>query len=257
MIKEYFRPESIEEAIKLLTGSEKSLSPLGGGTSISRNRDDFDGVVDLQSAGMDQIKTEEQHIQVGAMVRLDALLGHEGVQPEIQRAVGIDASQNIRNMASLGGWLVSSGGRSITTTVLLALDTTLTWEPGSKQIQIGDWLPLRKIESPGVLMTEVKWRKGLHLSFEYVARSPKDKPILIVAAAQWGSGRTRIALGGYGESPILAMDGPESQGADVACRDAYAEADDEWATSQYRRNVAAKLALRCMNRIDAMKESEV
>jgi CO/xanthine dehydrogenase FAD-binding subunit len=78
-----------------------------------------------------------------------------------------------------------------------------------------------------------------------------------VAAAQWGSGRTRIVLGGYGKMPIVAMDGTESQGADVACLDAYADADDKWATADYRKNVASKLALRCLERIDAIKESEV
>jgi CO/xanthine dehydrogenase FAD-binding subunit len=257
MIKEYYRPESVEEVVKLLTDSEKSLSPLGGGTRISRHQAEYDGVVDLQAAGLDKITTKGQDVRVGAMVRLDMLLDHEEIHPEIQRGIKIDASQNIRNMASLGGWLVSSDGRSITTTLLLALDTTLTWEPGKQKIRIGDWLPLREFESPGVLLTEAEWRTQPYLTFEYVARSPKDKSIVIVAAAQWGSGRTRIVLGGYGKMPIVAMDGTESQGADVACLDAYAEADDKWATADYRKNVASKLALRCLERIDAIKESEV
>lgn len=257
MIKEYYRPESVDEAVKLLTDSEKSLTPLGGGTRISRNQADFEGVVDLQAAGLDKIMGKGRSVKVGALVQLARLIGHNNVHPEIQRAIGIDASQNIRNMASLGGWLVSSDGRSITTTVLLALDATLTWEPGSKRIRMGDWLPVREIEFPGVLMTEIEWLVNPYLTFEYVARSPKDKPILIVAAAQWGSGRTRIVLGGYGKMPIVAMDGSESQGADVAVFDAFAEAEDDWATADYRRKVAAKLALRCLERIDAIKESEV
>ena len=257
MIKEYYRPESLEDALELLTDQEKSLSPLGGGTKISRHRMDYDGVVDLQSAGLDKIGVEGQGVKVGAMVRLETLLGHEEIHPEIKRAVSIDSNQNIRNMASLGGWLVSADGRSILSTVLLALDATLTWEPGPKRVQMGNWLPLRDIEAPGVLMTSMEWHLQSYLTFEYVARSPKDRPILIVAAAQWGSGRTRIVLGGYGKMPIVAMDGTESQGADAAARDAYAEAADKWATADYRRNVAAKLALRCLERIDAIKESEV
>lgn len=257
MIKEYYRPGSVDEAVALLLEKEKTLSPLGGGTSISRHQADYDGVVDLQAAGLDKITAEGDRVQVGAMARLENLLGHEDIHPEIQRAIRIDTSQNIRNMATLGGWVVSSDGRSILTTVLLALDTTLTWEPGNKHVRIGDWLPLRKIESPGVLITEAEWRLQPYLTFEYVARSPKDRPILIVAAAQWGSRRTRIVLGGYGKMPIVAMDGTESKGADIACLDAYAEAEDKWATSDYRRNVAAKLAIRCLEKIEAIKESEV
>jgi CO/xanthine dehydrogenase FAD-binding subunit len=93
--------------------------------------------------------------------------------------------------------------------------------------------------------------------FEYVARSPKDVPILVVAVAQWGSGRTRIALGGFGEAPILAMDGLDADGAEIACRDAYFDADDQWASAVYRREVALKLAKRCLARINAQSESEV
>jgi len=257
MIEKYFRPQSVDEALELLTDSKKGLKPLGGGTSISRQRHDYQGVVDLQETGLDQIKIQGQRIQVGAMVRLNDLVGHPDIHPEIQRAIMIDASENIRNMATLGGWLVSSTGRSISASLLLALDTSLTWEPGNNRVRMGNWLPLREMESPGVLMTEAEWWLRPHLAFEYVARSPKDKPILITAVAQWGSGRTRVVLGGYGKIPIVAMDGPNVMGVDVACRDAYSEAEDEWASAQYRKNVAAKLALRCLDRIDAIKESEV
>jgi len=256
MIGEYFRPESIEEAVALLTDENKNLKPLGGGTTLSRRQAGAFGVVDLQKAPLNRVEKRGQRIMAGAMVRLGDLLDHPDIHPEIKRAIKVDASQNIRNAATLGGWLVSGDGRSVFSTVLLALDTTLTWEPGGERVRMGNWLPLSEQEPPGVLMTEAEWWMRPHLAFEYVARSPKDRPILVVAAAQWGSGRTRIVLGGYGKAPIVAMDGPEDRGADVACRDAYYEADDQWASAVYRREVAPRLALRCLDRIDAIKESE-
>jgi len=257
MIAEYFRPTSMEEALALLMDEGQTRCPLGGGTQVSRQQAGQFGVVDLQNAGMDAIEKRGQRVLAGAMVRLGELLMHTDVHPEIKRAIKIDASENIRNAATLGGWLITSDGRSILSTVLLALDATLTWEPENQRIRMGNWLPMRSQEAPGVLLTEVEWWMRPYLAFEYVARSPKDRPILIVAAAQWVSGRTRIALGGYGGTAIIAMDGPEDRGADVASRDAYFEAEDQWATALYRREVASKLALRCLDRIDAYKESEV
>ncbi|MDY6847342.1 MAG: FAD binding domain-containing protein, partial [Chloroflexota bacterium] len=186
MIKKYFRPQNVEEALALLTDAQKNLTPLGGGTSVSRHQEAHLGVVDLQDTSLDQITVQGQRIQVGAMVRLNDLMGHADIHSEIQRAIMIDASENIRNMATLGGWLVSSTGRSIISCVLLAMDTSLTWEPGNKRVPIGNWLPLREVEPPGVLITEAEWWLRPHLAFEYVARSPKDKPTLIVAVAQWG-----------------------------------------------------------------------
>jgi len=256
MIREYFRPTSVDEALLLLSEDGKERKPLGGGTSLSRQQAGNFGVVDLQDAGLDQIEMGSQDITVGAMVRLERLLAYPDVHSEIQRAIQIDAAENIRNMATIGGWLVSGDGRSLFTAALLALDTTLTWEPDHQKVRLGDWLPLRWQSHPGVLMTDVVWSTAPRLVFEYVARSPKDRPILIVAMAQWGSGRTRVALGGFGEAPIIAMDGPDSSGVDLASRDAFYDAEDQWATAHYRREVAAKLALRCLQHLEAANESE-
>jgi len=256
MISEYYRPQTLEDALALLMDEKKKCKPLGGGTKLSRQRGEEFSVVDLQNVGLDKIERQGQRIQVGASVRMAALLEHEDIHPEIKHAIRIDTTANLRNMATLGGWLVSSDGRSVLSTVLLALDATLTWEPGGERVRMGNWLPMREEEPPGLLMTDVEWWLRLHLVFEYVARTPKDRPIMIAVAAQWDSGRTRIALGGYGKAPIVAMDGPDDTGVDVASRDAYYDAEDQWATAVYRREVAAKLALRCLDRIDAIKESE-
>jgi len=256
MINDYFRPDTLKEAVALLTDEKKPCKPLGGGTRLSRQQAGAFAVVDLQNTGLDQIERQGQRVKVGATVRMNSLLENKDIHPEIQRAIRIDASENIRNMATLGGWLVSSDGRSVLSTVLLALDTTLTWEPGENRVRMGNWLPMREQEPPGALMTYAEWWLRPYLVFEYAARSPKDRPILIVAAAQWGSGRTRITLGGFGEAPIVAMDGPDDSGIDVASRDAYYDAEDAWASAVYRREVASKLALRCLDRIDEKKESE-
>jgi CO/xanthine dehydrogenase FAD-binding subunit len=106
------------------------------------------------------------------------------------------------------------------------------------------------------LLTDIAWQTSPQLVFEYVARSPKDRPILILAIAQWGSGRTRVALGGFGPAPIIDMDGMGADGVDLASRDACFEADDQWASAEYRREVAAKLALRCVARLQMIKGSE-
>jgi len=256
MTEAYYRPTSLSEALSLLMDEGQNRQPMAGGTTLSRSLANGVGVVDLQALELDKIGKRGQRMQAGACVRLDMLTSHPDVDDEIKRAITIDASRNIRNMATLGGWLMTGDARSVLTTVLLALDTALIWEPDAQRVRLGNWLPLRGKESPGVLLTSLEWWMRPLLAFEMVARSPKDRPLLIVAAAQWGSGRTRIALGGFGEAPIIAMDGPDDSGVDVACRDAYAEAGDAWASALYRREVAAKLALRCLDRMDAVKAKE-
>ena len=133
MIKEYFRPGSVAEAVKLLKNEGSILKPLGGGTYLSRHQGDIPGVVDLQDTGLDQVETRGQRIAAGAMVRLGQLVEHPDVHEAIKAAILLDSSLNIRNMATIGGWLMSSDARSALSTVLLALDATLTWEPDGKQ----------------------------------------------------------------------------------------------------------------------------
>jgi len=44
------------------------------------------------------------------------------------------------------------------------------------------------------------------------------------------------------------MDGTESEGLEAAARNAYHEAADEYASAEYRMDVAATLAMRCLEK---------
>jgi hypothetical protein len=48
----------------------------------------------------------------------------------------------------------------------------------------------------------------------------------------------------------MIFDGPDSQGADIAARDAYSEANDQWASATYRSDTAGILVARCLSDID-------
>jgi CO/xanthine dehydrogenase FAD-binding subunit len=108
---------------------------------------------------------------------------------------------------------------------------------------IGEFLPLR----PRGLITSITIPLNVKLAFDYVSRTPADKPIVCAALVQWNAGRTRLALGGYGKIPVLAMDGTEPEGIESAARNAFHEATDEWASAEYRMDVAATLAKRCLD----------
>ena len=169
----------------------------------------------------------------------------------LKSALKLEAPLNLRNAATVAGAIVSCDGRSTFVTSLLALDAKLTiFNPKSEITNIGDFLPLR---SRG-LITSISIPLNVKFAFDYVSRTPADKPIVCVALAQWNSGRTRLAVGGYGKAPKLAMDGTESEGIEAAARNVFHEANDEWASAEYRMDVAATLAKRCfVNKIKGFK----
>jgi CO/xanthine dehydrogenase FAD-binding subunit len=248
MITEYHRPQTIEEALALLTRSQPFSVALAGGTALDRQSSQPLAVVDLQALGLDQIAKRGNILEIGAMVRLQTLL--DSAMPEaFKQVIQHEATYNLRQSATVAGTLVAADGRSPFTTALLALDAQLTALPGPEQISLGDLLPLRAERLRGRLITLVSIPLNARLAYESVGRTPADLPIVCAAAGVWPSGRTRLALGGFGHAPTLAFDGNSPEGAEVAACSAYALAGDEWASAEYREAMAGVLAQRCIDRL--------
>lgn len=269
MITIYHRPKSLDEALTLLT--QPNRIPLGGGTLLSNSSSSFSAsptadsveVVDLQGIGLNTIQKQGNNLEIGATVTLQQLLESEHSPAPLKSALKLEAPLNIRNAATAAGTLVTSDGRSTFAAILLALDAKLEIksiepialvemetesrppEASVETIALGEFLPLRTERIRGKLITSISIPLNTKLAFESVARTPADKPIVCAALAQWNSGRTRLVLGGYGQSPMLAMDGTEAEGLETAARNAFHEASDEWASAEYRMDVAATLAKRC------------
>ena len=246
MITEYYRPQTLEEALKLLACPD--TRPLGGGTVLTQKSEASFAVVDLQALGLDKIHKAGGKLEIGASATLSLLLDSPHIFPALATATRLEAPLNLRNMGTVAGTLVTCDGRSPFATVMLALDAKITLINAQSSVStgLGDWLPLRGDTLRGKLITKIEIPLNLKLAFQSVARTPADRPIVCAALAQWPTGRTRLALGGWGQSPLLAMDGNEPGGVEEAARNAFAEAADEWASAGYRCEIAAVLAKRCL-----------
>lgn len=244
MITAYHRPKTLDEALALL--AQPNTVPLGGGTLLSQPTTDSVHAVDLQLLGLDSLRVNGNSFDLGATLTLQSLLESEHCPEAMKRALKLEAPLNIRNSATLAGTLVSCDGRSTFATMLLALDTKLSVSSEqSSVISVGEFLPLR----PRGLITSITIPLNIKLAFENVSRTPADKPIVCVALAQWNSGRTRLAVGGYGKSPMLSMDGTSSDDVATAARNAFHEATDDYGSAEYRMDVASTLAKRCLESI--------
>jgi CO/xanthine dehydrogenase FAD-binding subunit len=241
--------------------------PLGGGTLLSKPTTASVEVVDLQSLSLDTIRKQGNQLEIGATVTLQELLESEECPEPLRSALKFEAPLNLRNAATVAGTLVSCDGRSTFTAMLLALDTKLEIKsinqielmemeinarppkPDVATLGLGEFLPLRADQIKGKLITSITVPINVKLAFDYVSRTPADKPIVCAALAQWNSGRTRLVLGGYGMTPLLAMDGTEAEGLETAARNAFHEATDEWGSAEYRMDIAATLAQRCLDNL--------
>jgi CO/xanthine dehydrogenase FAD-binding subunit len=248
MIIEYHRPTSMEEALNLLNRSDVLTLPMGGGTILNQPSQSPMAVVDLQALGLNQVERRGNYLVLGATATLQTCMDWPELPTAVAAVIRHEATYNLRQVATLAGTLVSAGGRSPFTTAMLALDASLQLQGAADKvdIQLGDFLPVRKERLRGRLITSISIPVQARLAYEVIARTPADLPIVCVVLAQWPSGRTRVALGGYGNAPLLAMDGPEASGASTAAGAAYSQAGDEWASAAYRQEMAAILTQRCL-----------
>lgn len=246
MITAYHRPNTLEEALALL--KQPNTVPLGGGTLLSQGTTDPVSVVDLQHLGLDSITVKGNELQIGATCTLQALLESEQSPEALKLALRLEAPLNLRNAATVAGTIAASDGRSTFAAMLLAMDSKIEMaifdnsKIESRITNMGEFMLTR----PKGLITSFTIPLNVKTAFEYVSRTPADKPLVCAALAQWKSGRTRLTLGGYGSSPLLAMDGTEADGLETAAKNAYYEANDEWASAEYRMEMAATLARRAL-----------
>jgi putative selenate reductase FAD-binding subunit len=244
MITVYHRPKNLKETLDLL--KQPDTFPLGGGTLLSKPGPASIEVVDLQALGLNALTLKGNTLEIGATLTLQQLLESPHATEALKAAIKLEAPLNVRNTATVAGTLVAADGRSTFTTVMLALDAKVMLAGEETPISLGEFLPLRPDNIQGKLITGFEIPINVKTAFETVARTPADKPIVCAALASWPSGRTRLTLGGYGKAPLLAMDGTESEGVEAAASNAFHEAADEWGSAEYRMDVAATLAKRCL-----------
>jgi putative selenate reductase FAD-binding subunit len=258
MIIEYHRPNSLEEAVKLIGRTKTYTYPMGGGTVLNRPSPERFAVADLQALGLDRLRKSGSSLEIGATVTLQELRDSAHLPELIRKILDLEANYNLRQAATVAGALISCDGRSPFATALLALDAKLRLLPGEEEVGLGNLLPQRSMTKhafpvPRKLITRVTIPLQPRFCWEEVSRTPVDRPLVGTALVCWPSGRTRLALAGWGPSPILAMDGNESGGVVAAAQNAFAEAEDEWASAEYRAEMAGVLAQRCL---DTLKSQE-
>lgn len=249
---EYLRPKTLAEALELL---DRGV-PLAGGTALIPRRDEIPAVVDLQELGLDSVELKNGTIVLGAGVKLQTMVEGEEILPSALRvACRLEASLNLRNMATLGGTIMSAAGRSPVVTVLLAMEAVTVLEPGNETVSLEVVLDRREQANDRRLITEVKLKRPEILRYEQVSRAPTDRPLVCAAVAvlpgEGSEKEYRVVLGGFGSSPMRILDAEISlaeegdiDAAAEAARRGYASASDEWASGEYRSHTAGVLLKR-------------
>ncbi|MDE0131586.1 MAG: xanthine dehydrogenase family protein subunit M [bacterium] len=259
---EYHAPESVDDAVGLLS-SHEDAKVLAGGQSLVPMMSfrlarpativDINGISDL-----DYIQCSDGVVQIGATARQSALEESCEVAacaPLLAEATGHVGHRAIRNRGTLAGSLAHNDPASEYPAVLMALGASVTAvsSGGSRVLSVEDLVSghfLSTALGPDEMITEVSVpaQSGGH-GFAEFARRHGDFAVAGVAAVvnMNGSGVASASIAAFGgtsparldeaESALVGSDGGSDAVAEAAARAAsqFPATDDIHGSADYRR----------------------
>ena len=205
-IKEYIRPQTIDEAYKHLI-SKKNTALFGGGAFIKMGSKNISTAIDLSKLGLDEIKESDDDIEIGAMVTFGDIEGSDMLKKHFSNMLAISVKDivgvQLRNIVTVGGTVYSRYGFSDIITALLSLDTKVKlYKQGT--ISLEEFLINGAAESD-ILESIIIKKDNRKAAFKSLRSSKGDYAILNVAVSKLED-EFRVAVGARPSRAVLAQE---------------------------------------------------
>ncbi|MFQ5649786.1 MAG: FAD binding domain-containing protein [bacterium] len=278
-LKRYFRPKSIPEALALLEKNSGSILVIAGGTKLVPSQNDIvQELVDITSLQLSYIHENAGEIRVGATTTLQTVVEGPALTQTtgglVSRAAQLShRSKMIRNMATLGGELVSTGPLSVLYCALLVLQAQVRIA-GGEEFALAMNIFLNKKGLSGGLLVEIIIPKPSTPSFAaMVPICHQNQNALICACARVTLDKgtcqdVKLAITGTARVPQRlsaaehALEGRSLTGANIestaetAC-DVYKPISDDLASEEYRKEVSRGLVKKTLEQCLEQAEQEL
>jgi CO/xanthine dehydrogenase FAD-binding subunit len=271
---EYYRPESLGEALQLLSEYRETGRPLAGGQSLVPMMNfrlarpaqliDINGLREL-----DFLKVENGDLRIGAMTRQRELERSAAVAsgwPLLQEATRHIGHVHIRNRGTVGGSIAHAYPSAELPLVMVALGASFVLRSvnGERIIPAKDFIlgAMTTVLEPAELLVEIRVPRLASQAgwgFQEVSRRHGDFALTAVAAvvtleADGSMDEVGLVFAGaqphlWNEAAILKGQKPEAAIFAESARKAAAELDpdsDIHASAEYRREVSQVLARRVL-----------
>jgi CO/xanthine dehydrogenase FAD-binding subunit len=250
-------PRSTAEALSSLSRARDALV-IGGGTlvmpKVQAGISGLGALVSLSQCKLDRIAIKGDKVTIGAATTL-AAIGEERGLAFLNPAIESVGSPTLRNLATIGGNLFTEQPYGDIAVCLLALDAeaTVATKRGVKKLPVAALL--KKGIARDAIVTALSFRKpekGAWFYRKAMRRAANSAAIVTIAAhlpqSKGKVARARIALGGCGEKPVLAVKAAAALEGQKLDADAVAKAGallikdaepftDAYASAWYRARV--------------------
>ena len=258
---EYARPETVDEAVRLLSGRDNARVLAGGQSLINVMKVRVaspDVVVDIgRIADLRSIRSAaDSSLELGAGVTYSELIASDEVRaarPILADVAIRIADVQVRNRGTIGGNVCSNDPTNHFPPVLAAVGASMTIRSleAERTVTAEEFFEgvFMTAVTPGELLTSVTvpaLQPGRCDGFASVTIG-KDGTGIVNVAASVAEGNARIAIGCVAAVPVVVTAAAD----EVAVRDAVESAgldppSDVHASADYRRHVAAVCAVRAL-----------
>jgi len=272
---EYFKPQSLAEASKLLLEIGEGALVFNGGTDlVVRMRDRItepEAVIDIKGIKeLMGITVGESYITIGGTTTLNEIASNDIIQQKyriLAEAAHSVGSKQVRNRATMTGNICNASPLADTATPLLVLDAKmLVFGPeGEKEIPIQDffiWVRKTMLKH-GEIVKGIKiplYEDEIKGSFQKLSRRPEVDLSTVCASIIKVNNEIRIALGAVAPTPIRLKKTEEYLKGKTLTDEVIEEAkglgvleispiDDIRASKEYRLEMAEVLISRGLNEI--------
>ena len=256
---EYARPESVAEAVRILSEHPNARALAGGQTLLNvmkARAASPDVLVDL--ADLDELRTiartSDGGLEIGAMVTCSELVDSGDVveaRPLLAGVTQTIADVQVRNRGTIGGNVCSNDPTNHLPPVMVAMgaEMTIVGPAGERTVPADEFFVgvYMTAVGPGELLTRIAVSpRGRGDGFAAVTIG-RDGTCIVNAAASIADGDARLVLGCVSAVPVLLGTAPEAEAAARAVREAQLDPpSDVHASADYRRHLAQVLAARAV-----------
>jgi len=270
--KEYFLPQSLDEALNILAEHPSVLTMAGGTIAMPLINGGIsmpEMVMGLRQAGLDMVSQSNGTVSIGATTTFSQIMDMDSI-PMLQEAARNVGGWAIRNMATVGGNLFSPPPSGDFAVALLALDAEvkLVSHKGERMVPLSEFYTgfMTTALEPGELLTEIQVPvpEGQTAYLKYGRRYANTPAVVAVAVHVVMDKKkvkdARIALNAVAPHPIRATQAEGAlvgsaldEGSIAAAAAAAAEAcepfTDSIASEWYRRKMVDVYVQRTLARL--------
>lgn len=147
---DFFAPDTLEEALALLSQNKADCAIVAGGTDIvlelNERKINPAAIIDItRLKSLKYIRAEDGVVRIGALTTFTDMEENEYLKENVKvlnRAAALMGSPQIRNLGTLGGNIVTSSvaGDGLAACVTLDADVTIASQRGTRVVKLNDFL---------------------------------------------------------------------------------------------------------------------